>query len=166
MEAMSLVPFLAIAVLAAADRHISMPVQPAAELKSVTACSVVTKSEIERALGRAIGSARKLHGANGSTCEYLNESGQVTIAIRHSGATINIAAEIENLKQAFPAGRIREASGIGGRTFVVDLEDIGTQVNVFRGEHDYLLVSVLGFGGAARVATAAERIARTVSGRL
>jgi len=42
----------------------------------------------------------------------------------------------------------------------VDIEGAGTQLPVIRDDRDYVMVSILGFGNAAQVSAAAERLAR------
>ena len=58
------------------------------------------------------------------------------------------------------------APGFGGTAFFLDIAGAGTQLHIVRGDRNYLLVSVLGFGEAARVSRAAERMARKALGRL
>src|ERR1035441_8754515 len=42
----------------------------------------------------------------------------------------------------------------------------GTQLHVIRDDGDYVMVSILGFGDAAAVSAAAERVARAALGRI
>jgi hypothetical protein len=49
---------------------------------------------------------------------------------------------------------------------LLEIGDSGAQVHVIRGEHDYLMVSVLGLGNAARVAEIAEALASKALARI
>ena len=61
---------------------------------------------------------------------------------------------------------MRDAPSFGAQAFFVDVPGAGTQLHVIRGGREHVMVSVLGFGEAAQVSAAAERIARKVLGRL
>src|ERR1019366_4209058 len=134
------------------------PAKPDAAVRAVTACAVVTKAEIEEALGRPVIQSEEHAGRSESRCGYMAEGGELTVSMQHSAAKVNVAAEIANLEAAFPEGKRREMPGMGSRAFMMELGEIGAQLHVFVGEHDYLLVSVLGFGDASQVAPAAVKI--------
>jgi hypothetical protein len=48
----------------------------------------------------------------------------------------------------------------------LDIADAGTQLHVIREDREYVMVSILGFGGAGQVSAAAERLAKIALGRL
>jgi len=145
--------------------HGSMPRFPA-QLKTVTACETISAGEIAQALGVRIGTAKEERDGEGSTCEFRSGGGHVTIALRHSPAKLDVDAEIETIRAALPHARLRDVNGIGTRAFFFDMDTAGTQLNVLRGEHDCLLVSMVGFGDAEQVSGAVEKIARLAIGRL
>jgi hypothetical protein len=57
-------------------------------------------------------------------------------------------------------------SVLGGVAFFLDIAGAGTQLHFIRGDRDYLMVSILGFGDAGAVSAAAEEIARAALARL
>lgn len=131
----------------------------------MTACLAVTKAEIQEALGQPVtGGSEEIEGLD-STCDYSGLYGQVSITVRHLSEKLNLPAEIEALIKAVPDATVRDATGIGTRAFFVDIGGAGTQLHVLRGDHEYLMISVLGFGEASRVSVAVERIARKALAR-
>ncbi|MGP8247695.1 MAG: hypothetical protein ACLQVN_24680 [Bryobacteraceae bacterium] len=133
-----------------------------------TACAVVTRADVEQALGRPVGRGKEDIGDDSSSCDYSAGSGIVTITVQHVRARLDVRAEVASLQRAIPGGHLREAhlagtlAGTPAETtaFYLDLAGAGTQLHVIRGGHDYVLISVLGFGEADRVSQAAEKIAR------
>ena len=121
---------------------------------------------MERALGRRFWHGQEeSHGAE-STCDYGAGNGQVSITIQRLQAKVDIAAEIASLKESIPESTVRMAEGFGGVAFFLDIEGAGTQLHVIRDDRDYVMVSILGFGDAAQVSAAAERVARAALGRI
>jgi hypothetical protein len=134
--------------------------------KALGACSAVTATDLEDALGRRFGRGREEnHGAE-STCDYGAGNGQVSITIQRLNARLDIPAEIVSLEQSVEGSSVRMASGLGGTAFFLDIARAGTQLHVIRDGRDYVMVSILGFGEAAQVSTAAERLARAALGRI
>jgi len=153
-------------VLAAA-----VSVQPAAILRPVSskalgACSAVTPADLERALGRRFGRGREENRGSESTCDYGAGNGQVSITIQRLSARVDIGVELESLKRSSPDSSVRVIAGLGSTAFFLDIAGAGTQLHVIRGDRDYVMVSILGFGDAAAVSGAAERIARAALGRI
>ena len=126
----------------------------------------MTAADLERALGRRFGPGQEeSHGAE-STCDYGVGNGLVSITIQRLNAKLNIEAEIESLKKTIEDSSVRMASGFDGTAFYLDIAGAGTQLHVIRGDRDYVMVSVLGFGEAPDVSQAAERMARAALGRI
>jgi hypothetical protein len=142
--------------------HSPSTIPAAVPLRYVTACSAATKAEIEEALGHALTNGKEQKAGNGSICQYDGNGGQVTILLQHATDKLDVEAEIRNLQATFPDATMREAPGIGKRAVFLDMPDIGTQLHVIRGDYDYVMVSVLGFGDASQVGPAAEKIARHI----
>jgi len=130
------------------------------------ACSLVTRADVQQALDRPV--AKGQSGADGpqSTCDYAAGAGQVSVAVQRLTARLNVAAEIESLKAAIPGASVREAPDMGARAFFLDIPGAGTQLYLVREDRDFVLISVLGFGDAARVSAAAAALARKALGRL
>jgi hypothetical protein len=126
----------------------------------------VTRADVEQALGRRLTEGKQEREGGSSTCDYTGRDGQVTITLQRLPAKLNIAAEIDSLKRAIPESSVRPAQGLGATAFFLDIAGAGTQLHIIRGGHDYLLVSVLGFGDAISVSPVAERLARKALGRL
>lgn len=144
----------------------STPVSPASPLKIRTACAAVTKADIEAALGRPVSPGVESKGDAQSGCDYDGGEGSVTIALIHSNDKLDIDAEIADLKKLLPQGVVRNATGLSARAFFVDIPNAGAQLHVLRTDHDFLMVSVLGFGGPAQVSDAILTLARKALDRL
>jgi hypothetical protein len=134
--------------------------------KALGACSAVTAADLEPALGRRFGRGQEESHAAESTCDYGAGNGRVSITIHRLNAKVDIAAEIESLKTNIPDATVRLISGLGSAAFFLDIAGAGTQLHALRDDRDYVMVSILGFGDAAAVSAAAERLARTALGRI
>jgi hypothetical protein len=146
--------------------HSAPPAGSPPALKPAAACAGITASDIEQALGEPVRKGQERNEALGSSCDYGHGDGHVTITVQHSRAALDLPREIESLRAAFPEATLRPASGIGTRAFFCDFPGGGTQLHILRGEHDYVLVSILGFGQPAEVAGAARRLAEKALARL
>jgi hypothetical protein len=158
--ALAHLPFLFAAVTAAAPAP-----RGGVRLPPPSACAAVTRTEVEQALGTRAGQGQPQRSGAESACDYAAGRGLVTISIQRLRAEPDLRAEMESLRAAIPEGTIREAPGMGGRAFFVDIAGAGTQLHVIRGEYA-VLVSVLGLGEPAQVSDAAMAIARQAVGRL
>ncbi len=147
-------------LLAASTPSFKPSVKPLAPLAP---CEIVTNVEVRTAFKRpfAKGSGDK------NSCEYQAlEQQVVAIKMQHSIAKLDVAAEMLTLRKAFPEARLRDAKGFAGPAFFMDLPGIGTQLFVIRGEHDFLLVSVMGIGEPKKVASGAAQVAKIALNRL
>jgi hypothetical protein len=141
-------------------------VQRPVPTKAAGACSAVTADDLEHALGRRFGPGHEESRGAESTCDYGAGNGQVSITIQRLRVKLDIPAEIENLKKTIEDSSVRMVSGLGTAAFYLDIAGAGTQLHLVREDRDYVMVSILGFGDAAQVSTAAERIARAALGRI
>ena len=153
---------LSLGFVSLATGPVQRPPRPIQFSQPVNVCDVVTKPDVEHALGRHILEAGWTTKSSKERCDYQAEGGQVSIRLEHSATVLNPKAEFEALKHTFPGSRARELLDMGAPAMLLDLPDAGTQVFVIDGEHRYLLVSILGFGDPARVSKAAEQLAREV----
>ena len=142
------------------------PVQHAMPLKTLTACAAVTKAEVEEALGQEVGKGREETAGPESSCDYPAGTGQVTVTLRRLAAKLDLPFEMKSLKAAVPEGRVRAVPGVATLAFFLEIPGAGTQLHVLRGERDYLMVSVLGFGNSGEAAAAAEALARKALARM
>lgn len=141
------------------------PSRPAPS-KALGACTAVTAADLEIALGRRFGRGEEeSHGAE-STCDYGAGNGQVSITVQRLKAKLDLAAEIKSLQESIPESKVRMLPGLGSVAFFLDIEGAGTQLHVIRDAKDCVMVSILGFGDAAQVSAAAERLARAALGRI
>jgi hypothetical protein len=158
--------FAFVLLLAAAVSTKPVVTPPPAPSKTTGACSAVTAADLERALGRRFGRGQEeSHGAE-STCDYGAGNGQVSITIQRLHAKLDIPAEIESLKRTIEDSSVRILSGLGSAAFYLDIAGAGTQLHVIRDDRDYVMVSILGFGDAATVSAAAERLAQAALARI
>jgi hypothetical protein len=154
-------------VFAAAISAKQMPLAWRPEAPKVLgACSAVTPADLEHALGRRFGRGQEESRGGESTCDYGAGKGQVSITIQRLAAKVDVGAEVESLKKSIPDSSVRMISGLVGTALFLDIAGAGTQLHVIRGDRDYVMVSILGFGDASVVSAAAEEIARTALARL
>jgi len=139
---------------------------PKPALKPPTAiapCQVVAHQEVQQAFKRMF--AKGTEDAN--SCEYTAIGDQtVAIKMQHSARKLDVQAEMLTLRKAFPEARMRDAAGLGTAAFFLDLPGIGTQLFVIRGDHDFLLVSVMGLGEAKKISNPTRQIAKLALDRL
>jgi hypothetical protein len=143
-----------------------VPTPPSASFKALGACSAVTAADLERALGRTFGRGQEENHGAASTCDYGSGRGQVSITIQRLAAKPDIPSEIASLKRSIPESTVRMSPGLGSAAFFLDIAGAGTQLHVIRGDRDYVMVSILGFGDADQVSLAAVQLARGVLARL
>lgn len=157
-----------LALLISALNPHSLPAKPQTSVAfaDVTACAAVTRSDVEGTLRRTVAAGAEEKDTGGSTCDYSTSAGTVTVVVRHLSRKLNLAEEINSMKAAFPNAELRDVAGVGTKAVLLDLGSSGAQVHVVRGDFDYLLVSVLGFGDASRVSGAAIQLARKAASRL
>ena len=117
-----------------------------------------------RALGRRFAPGSEDTRGTDSTCDYASGNGQVSISMQRLRAPVELAVEIASLKQEIEGSSVRMAPELGG--FYLDIAGAGTQLHVIREDRDYLMISILGFGDAAHVSAAAERLAKIAFGRM
>ena len=80
---MQILAGLAFLLTAATHTPSTVPV-PVPKLKAQSACTVVTKAEIEAALGRPVSNGVEHKDTGQTTCDYTGGEGQITIALGHS----------------------------------------------------------------------------------
>ncbi len=163
MEMMPALPVLP-AVLALMTYSQPPHVTPA--IGTVSACSAVTAPEILSFTGRLMTRTSDRRAGLESTCDYASGEAVVTIVLRRSTRKLDLPAEVGNLRSSFPDAALRSVEGLGGAAILVELGGPGVLLNVFRDEHDYLLISVLGFGEDFPASRVVEKIARRALDRL
>ena len=132
---------------------------------SPTACSIVTRADVEDALGRRVDHGKPDVDGPESICDYTAKGGMVSVALQKLSVKPNLAVEAAALKKEIPEAVIRAAPGFPDG-FYLDIPDAGTQLHVIIGGSEHLMVSILGFGDPSRVSAAAAQIARRAMQRL
>jgi len=137
------------------------PASHAALLRPLpAACSVAPAADVREALGRPVAKGVESRQGAQSSCDYAAGAGQVTVAIERLAAPLDLRAEIAGLRASIPEGKLRAAAGLGPAAFFLDIPGAGTQLYIIRGDTDFVLISVLGFGEDPQVSAAAEALAR------
>ena len=159
---MPFLPYLPLLLAFSSDGHVTAGKSPLLSLPG--ACTVVTRADVEQALGRPVGRGKEDSGEDSSSCDYAAGSGIVTITVQHARARLDVRAETASLQRAIPEGHLREVHLAemppDTAAFYLDIDGAGTQLHLIRGGYDYVLVSVLGFGEPEHVSRAAEKMAR------
>jgi hypothetical protein len=135
------------------------------EPHQLTACSLVTRADVEEAVGRIVNDGAEETQGRATTCLYATKGGLVSITIQRLTAKPDLQLEIAALKRELPDAVVRDAPGFP-EAFYLDLPDAGTQLHIAKDNAQHLMVSILGFGDASRVSGAAAQIARKVMRRL
>jgi hypothetical protein len=148
-----------LALLFALDTHPHTTV-PAAP-RALTACTAVTRIDVEMALGRKFARGADVTANGSSTCDYEANGGQVTVTMQQLGAPPDLSQEKRNLLAEFPGSKVRETRVPGADAFFIDVPDTGTLLYVLRGGRDYVMIAILGCGEPASVSPAALRLAKT-----
>jgi hypothetical protein len=130
----------------------------AAPGKGADACTLVSKAEIEDAIGLKLQDGKKDPKMQNpgvlSSCDYSTQSGgQVSILIRQNPTKYAPGTEkAEFEKQGM---KLKYATGLGTTAFFIDMFGMGTSLGVFRGDYDYVQLSAMGTGGAEAARSAA-----------
>jgi hypothetical protein len=125
----------------------------------LTACSIVTKADVEEAIGMSVSNGVEEIQGKASTCDYSTKTGLVSITIQKLTQKPDLKMEIAALKKEIPEGVVRAAPGFP-EAFYLDIPDAGTQLHIVDGGSQHLMVSILGFGDASKVSGVAVQIAR------
>lgn len=134
----------------------------AQDAKKIDACTLLTKAEIQAAIGKNVGDGKlntKANPAVGLPCEYVvDSSGAFSILIKTVGPGENadkVMAELKKMKIA-----VSDAPGTGDRSFFSSPGYGMVQLNTFKGSK-YLIITMLVPGTAeAAQKTAAEKLMR------
>lgn len=143
----------------------NMPVSHPALPHPLTACSVVTRLDVEDAIGRQLSEGKEENEGPTSNCDYAVKGGLISITIQRLAVKPDLKVEFANLKKEIPEGTVRKAPGFPG-AFYFDMPDAGTQLHIINANNEHLMISILGFGDASQVSGAAAQIARRAMKRL
>lgn len=131
----------------------------AQEAAKIDTCGLLSKDEIQAAVGQKVSESKLAAGANpaiGAPCQYVvGDYGAFSILAKTAGpgeTADKMKAEMEKRKIA-----VSEAPGIGDRSFYSSPGYGMIQLNTFRGPH-YILITILvpGASEAAQKAAAGK----------
>ena len=125
----------------------------------LTACSLVTRADVEEVVGRSVNDGDEETQGRASTCHYATKGGLVSITIQKLTAKPDLQQEIAALKKELPDAVVRDAPGFP-EAFYLDLPGAGTQLHIAKDNSQHLMISILGFGDASQVSGSAAQIAR------
>jgi hypothetical protein len=141
----------------------SLPVKPAFT-RHLTACDMVSRTDVEKAIGRQVRNGEAEADGQSSTCDFATNGGLVSITVQRLKAKPDLAVEVAALKKGIE-GTVREASGFD-TAFFFDIPEAGTQLHVIDGSSTHVMVSILGLGPGLEVSGAADRLARKALAKL
>jgi hypothetical protein len=134
--------------------------KPTPAAKQLSACAVVSKAEIEQAIGTTLGNGMP-HGAReADVCVYENGKGnRVNIFVTRSNEKRNLNTLVVEAKKALPQAKVQEIQGLGDKALLVEDPKGPSMLSIYRGG-DALVVSVYGISDRAKADAAVEKIAR------
>ncbi|MGA2773910.1 MAG: hypothetical protein ABSG26_24195 [Bryobacteraceae bacterium] len=152
---------LLLATADAAEQQAKLPGQGA------DACALVSKAEIEQTLGVKLGDGEKNPSLQTpgvvSTCDYkTSDFGQVIIVIRRRQIKYEGTATVESKKLDVKQGHI---PGLGRDAFLTETAGMAWSLSIFRGDYDFIGVSVIGVTPTAPASAAIEKLGRMVLDR-
>ena len=145
--------------------HAAPQAKPNPTAKPPSACAIISKAEIEQAIGTTLGKGvgRQVHEAD--VCEYSNAKGnKVNIFVSHAQGKRDLSTLVAEAQKSLPEAMIREFPGLGEKALLVTDSRGGTMLSVYRGG-DSLVVSVYGMGNRAQARAAVEKIAKKAFSR-
>lgn len=139
--------------------------KPNPTAKPRSACAIVTKAEIEQAIGTAIGGGVPHELEKADVCTYANPKGnKVNIFISRAQGKRDLSTLVVEAQKALPKAKVRELPGLGEKALLVADPKGGTILSVYRGG-DSLVVSVYGIDNNAKAEAAVEKIAQKAFSR-
>jgi hypothetical protein len=130
--------------------------------KTIDACALLTKAQIQAVVGQNVGDGKSNPNANptvGTSCQYvIGDYGVLSLLVKAVGpgeTADKMMAELEKRKIA-----VSNAPGIGDRSFFASMGYGMLQLNTFKGS-TYLIMTIMLPGATeATQKTAAEKLMR------
>jgi hypothetical protein len=155
----TLVPLILLWTLEGALRA-AQQTKPNPAAKPLSACAVVTKAEIEQAIGITMGNGMPHRAREADVCAYENKKGnKVNIFVTRSQEKRNLNTLVDDAKKALPKAKVQELRGLGEKALLVEDPKGPTILSIYRGG-DVLVVSVYGISNRTTAEAAVEKIAR------
>ena|SRR5271157_3135060 len=127
-----------------------------------SACTLVTKAEVQEAIGTAVSAGVLLPDPNirMDACAFKSPKGEVvSIFLSRSADKRDLSQLVDQAKKAVPDASVREVPGLGEKAILVDLSSGESLLSVYRAG-DSFVVSISKTGDRAKQDAAAEKIAR------
>ncbi len=138
--------------------------------KGVDACTVVSKAEVELAIGLKLKDGVKdptsQEAGVQSNCDYevVNDGGMVSVLLRRD--TMKYSPDVEKAELEKLHMKLNYISGLGTRAGFIDMMGMGTGLVVFYNDYNYLQVaSMMTNLDAKTVSPRLEKLARLVMTR-
>jgi hypothetical protein len=129
-------------------------------------CGLVTKADIEQAIGAPIGYPVPQMAHDADVCTYTTPKGnKVNILLSRSAKKRDLSHALEQAKKGVPDAKVRELPGLGDKALLVEDPKGPTMLSIYRGG-DALVVSVYGMPIGPKAEAAVEKIARKAYKRL
>jgi len=123
-------------------------------------CGLVTKAEIEEAIGTSIGYGVPQMAREADVCTYSDPKGtKVNVLLSRSKKPRDLSKAVEQAKKGVPDATVREIPGLGDKALLVESPAGPTMFSIYHGG-DALVVSVYGLQAGPKTEAAAEKIAR------
>jgi hypothetical protein len=130
--------------------------------QKIDACTLLTKAQIQAAVGQSVGDGKLNANANpavGAPCEYvIGDYGVFSILVKAVGpgeTADKMMAELKKMKIA-----VSDAPGIGDRSFFSSPGYGMVQLNTFKGPRYLIIVMLVPGATEAAQKTAAEKLMR------
>jgi hypothetical protein len=132
------------------------------------ACTLVSRAEIEEVMGIKFNAGEKASNLQKkgilSTCDYSTaEGGQFSILIRQT--TVKYVPGSEKAEVERSGMKLRYTQGLGSTAFFADMADMGTGLKIFRGDYDFIQITVMGVGSSEKISPNVEKLARILLDR-
>jgi hypothetical protein len=140
--------------------------KPSPAAKPLSACSLVTKPEVEHAIGMTISAVEPMKSPRADACAFTTQKGGAKVAIfaARSQEKRDLSKALDKIRTAMPSANVRELPGLGEKALLVEHPTLGTMLSVYRAG-DSLVVSVSDMRDVAKADAAAEMIARKAFSR-
>jgi hypothetical protein len=132
------------------------------------ACTLISRAEIEEIMGIKLSDGEKTSNLQKkgilSTCDYSTaEGGQVSMLIRQTSVKYLPGSEKAEFEKT--GMKLRYAQGLGDTAFFADMAGTGTGLNIFRGDHDFVLITAMGIGPLEKVSPNMVKLAHILLDR-
>jgi hypothetical protein len=145
--------------------HAAQQAKPNPSAKLRSACGLVSKAEIEQAIGTTLGNPMQREVEEANICTYENAKGnKVKIYLARAQGERDLSTLVDEARKALPQAKVQEFPGLGEKALLVNDPRGATILSVYR-DGDSLVVSVYGIRNGAKAEAAVESIAKKAFSR-